>query len=180
MPWRKQKESATRARANAPQATSRVSCPMASLSVGAAVPRTSIKMRKLAEESEALIDLLSRERLHLFRTEALHSKGAHDTAIEHGLFKGLQGDFGLRGKIAEESAGERIARPRGVNYIFQRQRGCAEGQGNAFRSSVEGMRAKESGRAIFSMLDDQRLRPHGQDLARGDHQVAVVGEQLCF
>ncbi len=49
--------------------------------------RVSVKVRELAEESEALIDLLSRERLHLFRTEALHRKGAHHAAIKHGLFE---------------------------------------------------------------------------------------------
>src|ERR1700733_14780865 len=122
--------------ARAAQATMSVSRRMTSALV-------SVKVGELTEESEALIDLLSRERLHLFRTEALHRKGAHDAAIEHGLFESLQGDPRLRGKIAEESAGERIARPRGVNYFFQRQRGCAEGQGNAFRGSVEGIRAKE-------------------------------------
>src|ERR1700761_1713800 len=117
MPWRKQKESATRARANAPQATSRVSCPMASLSVGAAVPRTSIKMRKLAEESEPLIDLLSRERLHLFRTEALHSKGAHHAAIKHGALKVVECNFLLGGQVSEETSSKGIAGSGGIDHL---------------------------------------------------------------
>ena len=76
-------------------------------------------MRELAEESEALIDLLPRELLHLFRTEALHRKGAHDAAVEHGEFEGMQGDFRLRSKIAEEAAGEGIARAGGIDYLVQ-------------------------------------------------------------
>src|SRR5205814_10459975 len=111
----------------AAQATRRVSRRIASALV-------SVKVGELTEESEALIDLLSRERLHLFRTKALHRKGAHDTAIEHGLFEGLQSYLGLRGEIAEEAAGEGIACSRWVDYFFQRQSRCAEGQNDLGRA----------------------------------------------
>src|ERR1700733_10975157 len=123
--------------ARAAQATMSVSRRMTSALV-------SVKVGELTEESEALIDLLSRERLHLFRTEALHRKGAHDTAIEHGLFEGLQGDLRLRGEIPEETAGERIACTGGVDYLFQRQGRRAEGQRDFGRGrSVEGLVAEE-------------------------------------
>ena len=95
---------------------------------------SSVKMRKLAKEGETLIDLLSRERLHLFRTEALHREGAHHAAIEHGMFETLQRDLWLGGKKPEESAGEGIASARGIHHFIQRQRRGAEGQSHAPRA----------------------------------------------
>src|ERR1700733_11559001 len=100
-----------------------VSRRMASVASTAALDgtgRNSVKMRKLTEESEALIDLLSRERLHTLCPEALHRKRAHHAAIKHGVFKTLQRHLRLRGKISEEPAGKGIARPRGVHDLIQR------------------------------------------------------------
>src|ERR1700759_3133646 len=137
--------------ARAAQATMRVSRRMASAFV-------SVKVGKLTEESEALIDLLSRERLHLFRTEALHRKGAHDTAIEHGVLEGLESYLGLRGKIAEEAAGEGISCSGGIDYFFQRQSRWAERQTDfGWTRSVEALIAKECRGAIFPVLHDERL-----------------------
>src|ERR1700728_1055506 len=89
---------------------------------------SSVKMRKLAEESEALIDLLSRERLHTLCTETLHRKRAHHAAIKHSVLKSLQCHLRLRGKISEEAPGKGIARTRGIHNLIQRQGGSAERQ----------------------------------------------------
>ena len=40
--------------------------------------------------------------------------------------------------------------------------------------------AKENCRAVFSVLDDQRLRAHGQHFLRGARQVGFVGQHLGF
>src|SRR3984885_5492983 len=100
-----------------------VSRRMASVASTAALDgtgRNSVKMRKLTEESEALIDLLSRERLHTLCTETLHRKRAHHAAIKHGVLESLQCHLRLRGKISEEPSGKGIARTRGVHDLIQR------------------------------------------------------------
>ena len=45
-------------------------------------------------------------------------------------------------------------------------------------AAVEGLVAEEGGGAILAVLDDQRLWTHGQNFARGQNQVVVVGQQL--
>src|ERR1700722_17148427 len=104
---------------------------------------SSVKMRELAEESEALIDLLSRERLRPLRAEALHRKGAHHAAIEHGAFEALHSDLGLRGEITKEAAGKGIARTRGIHDLIQRQRRGVEGHGHAAGTCPGEGRAEE-------------------------------------
>src|ERR1700761_9326095 len=109
-------------------------------------------MRELAEEGETLIDLLSRERLHLFRTKTLHSKGTHHTAVEHSALKRLRRDLGLGGQVAEETSGKGIACAGWVDDLVERQSGSAEG-----RRDAAVLFAKECGGAIFAVLDDQGL-----------------------
>src|ERR1700684_1526551 len=97
------------------QATRRVSRRMAAASL-----RSSVKVRKLAEENETLIDLFSRERLRPLRAETLHRKGAHHTAVEHGAFEVLECDLRLRGKVTHEASSEGITRTRGIHDVIQR------------------------------------------------------------
>src|SRR5271165_5464135 len=153
--------------ARAAHATRRVSRRIASGSLRTAVrglPWGSVKMRKLAEESEALINLLSRERLHPFRTKALHRKGAHDAAIEHGMFEILQGDLGLGGEISEEAAGEGIACTRGIDHLVERQGRSPKGRRRAAEAcSLESMVAEERCGPVFAVLDDESLWTHGQN-----------------
>ena len=47
-------------------------------------------------------------------------------------------------------------------------------------SDSKGAFAEEDGRAIFAMLDHQRLRSHGQNLLRGSRQIGLVAEHLGF
>src|ERR1700677_2841098 len=107
-------------------------------------PNGSVKMRELAEESEALIDLLSRERFHAFRPKTLHRKGTHYAAIKHSVLKSLQRHLRLRGKIPEEPSGKGIARARGIYHLIQRQCGGTERQRQtALAGAVKGLVAEE-------------------------------------
>jgi hypothetical protein len=47
-------------------------------------------------------------------------------------------------------------------------------------SDAERSLAKENGRAVFAVLDDQRLRTHGQHLVRRPRQISFAGEHLRF
>ena len=40
--------------------------------------------------------------------------------------------------------------------------------------------AEENGRAVFAVLDDQRLRAHGENLVRGAGQAGFVRQHLGF
>ena len=40
--------------------------------------------------------------------------------------------------------------------------------------------AKENGRAVFAVFDDQRLRAHGEHFVRGARQVGFVGQHFRF
>src|SRR5580698_4345371 len=154
---------------------------MVSRRTASAAALSSVKVRELTDESETLIDLLSRERLHPFRTEALHRKGAHYATVKHGVRECLQCDLGLGGEVSEEAAGKRIAGTGGIHHLVQRQSGRAKRHGYfARRRSVERLLTKERGRTVFAVLDDEGLWTHRQNLARGHDQVTVIGEQLGF
>src|SRR5579863_5883555 len=81
----------------------------------------SVKVRQLAEEDEALVDLLAGERLNALGAKALDREGAHYAAVEHGAAEGGGGEFALRGEIAEETAGKAVARAGGIDDFLQRQ-----------------------------------------------------------
>src|ERR1700733_13076453 len=159
-----------------------VSRRMASVASTAALDgtgRNSVKMRKLTEESEALIDLLSRQRLHTLCTETLHRKRAHHAAVKHSVFKTLQCHLRLRGKIPEETAGKGITRTRGIHDLIQRQGGGTERQNRTLLARpVQCLVTKERRGAILTVLEAESLRAHGEDLACGKHEVAVIGQEL--
>ena len=54
--------------------------------------------------------------------------------------------------------------------------------GSAERMTADAERAfaKENGCAVFAVLDDQSLRPHGQHFVGGARQVGFAGEHLGF
>ena len=45
-------------------------------------------------------------------------------------------------------------------------------------ADAEGAFAKEDGRAVFTMLDDQSLRSHGENLLRRSRQIGFTGQHL--
>src|ERR1039458_10675755 len=57
----------------------------------------SVKVRQLAEENEAVVNLLARELLQPFGAKALARKRTHHAAVEHGAPIGSRSDLRLRG-----------------------------------------------------------------------------------
>ena len=55
----------------------------------------SVKVGQLAEQSEALVDLLARELLQPLGAKALHRKRAHHAAVKHGSSKSARSEFAL-------------------------------------------------------------------------------------
>ena len=72
---------------------------------------------------------------------------------------------GVRGNVADEAAGERVAGPRGIDDLLERVGGQRE----------EAVGGHEDG-AVLALLGDDRRRPPGEDLARRGHQVRPPGE----
>src|SRR5580698_4174430 len=67
------------------------------------------KVGQLAEECEALIDLLTGDLLQPLGAEALDGERAHDASVEHGVAEGGRCELFLRCDVAKESAGEAVA-----------------------------------------------------------------------
>ena len=68
-------------------------------------------------------------------------------------------------EVAEEAAGERVARARGVDDRLERE-------GREGEEAVLG----EQRRAVLALLGDDHARPHLHHLARGAHEVRLLGE----
>ena len=89
--------------------------------------RFSVKVRELAEDDEAFVNLLAGELLEALGSEALAGVGAHDAAVEHGAAEDGRSELGLRGEVAEEAAGKAVASAGGIDDFFEREGGCPEG-----------------------------------------------------
>src|ERR1700691_6065315 len=87
----------------------------------------SVKMRDLAEDIEARVDLRTRELLQALSAEALAGVGAHDAAVKHGVTPGGGRELGLRSQIAEEAASKTIARAGGIDDFFEGESRRLEG-----------------------------------------------------
>src|ERR1035437_240751 len=133
-------------------------------------------MRQLAKYLKPQVDLFARERLQTFRAKLLHRKGTHDAAIEHGLFQHPAAYLALRGDVAHEAAGKAIPSAGRIADLVQRQRRSPE----RMMPSGEFPVAKENGRTVLTMLDDQRAWPQFQHLSRRTRQAAVASQHLGF
>ena len=133
-------------------------------------------MRQLAEDVEALIDFLTREFLQAVRAEALHSKRAHDGAVEHGTTEDAGCEFGLRCQVTEEATGEAVACACGVDDFFKRQCRRTECGG----ADVFGRFAEEGGCSVLAVLDNEHARAQLEHGARGLHEVGVAGDHACL
>src|SRR5208282_6333508 len=88
--------------------------------------RFSVKVRDLAKEVEARIDLSARELLKALGAEALAGVGTHDSAIEHGVTPRGRRQFRLRGQVAEEASGKAVSGSGGIDDFFEREGGRLE------------------------------------------------------
>src|ERR1700722_6640795 len=91
-------------------------------SAGRTARRGLVEVRELAEERKACLDFAGFELLQAFCSEALDGKRSHDAAVEHSLAEDGGGESGLRGDIAEESAGKGVACTGGIDDFGERQR----------------------------------------------------------
>src|ERR1035438_2706642 len=69
----------------------------------------SVNVSQLAEESEAVVDLLAGKGLQPLGAKALACERAHHAAVKHGAAIGGRSEFGLRSQVAKESAGKAIS-----------------------------------------------------------------------
>ena len=105
--------------------------------------------------------------------ELFYRERSHHTAIEQRTLDDFAVDLFLRRDIAHKSTGEGIARAGWVFDFINRQSRGAE----RMAANSECTFAKENGRAVLSVLDDQRLRPHSENLVRGTQQVLLSTSQ---
>ena len=134
------------------------------------------EVRQLAEDLKARVNFLARKILQALRAKALHRKRAHHSAIEQRALEHFPVDLSLRCDVSHESAGKGIARTSRILYLIDGKRGRAK----RMRSDAEGAFTEENRCAVFAVLDDQRLRPQGQNLIRGAQQILLVREHPGF
>ena len=135
-----------------------------------------LEVGQFAEELETGIDLFAGQRLEALGAETLDGERSHDPSIEQSALQYFAIQFLLRGDVAHESAGERISRTGWILHFFDGQRGRAEGM----TADAERPFAEENCGAIFSVLDDQSLRAHGENFLRGAREIGLVSEHLGF
>src|SRR5580692_12533880 len=87
----------------------------------------SVKVRKLTEDMETRVDLIARKPLQALCAKALAGKGAHHTAVIHGVTPGGGRECFLGSEIAEESSGKAVARAGRIDDFLQRERRSSEG-----------------------------------------------------
>src|ERR1700758_3894950 len=122
-------------------------------------PGCSFEVSQFAEDLKACVDFVACQGLQAFGPEALHGKRAHDAAVEQGPLPHFAAQVLLRRDVAHEATRERIARAGWVLHLLDGQGWRTEGM----TSDAERSFAEENRRAILSVLDDQRLRSHGQN-----------------
>src|SRR5271165_4586328 len=122
-------------------------------------PVCLFQMRELAEDLEAGVDLFAGEQLQALGAEALYGEGSHDAAVEKRALDDLAIDFSLGGDVSHEPAGKGIAGAGGVLDLLKRQGGGAE----RMSADAECTFAEKDGRAVLAVLDDQSVRPEGED-----------------
>src|SRR4051794_25755765 len=86
-----------------------------------------LEVRELAEEREARLDLLARERAQALGAEAFHRERAHHAAVEHRPLQHLAIELALGRDVSHEAAGKAVAGAGRIADLIERQRGCTEG-----------------------------------------------------
>src|SRR5215472_16854075 len=131
--------------------------------------------REVTEFLEAGIDFTARQSAEPVDAEFLAAEAAHHRAVNHRtadfvvIGPGIFQINPLSRKVTHESAGETIARSGGIENVFEQVAG-----------NHEVPVAPPEDRAVFSALDDQRVRSHAEDLPGGFLQVRFAGEHTGF
>src|SRR5580704_3577096 len=133
-------------------------------------------MCQFAKDLKTGIDFFPGEGLQAFNAKTLHRKRSHHTTIKESPLQHLAIQLLLRGDVSHESARERITRSGWIFDFLDRQRGCAK----RMAADAECAFAKEYGRTVFAMLDDQSLRSHGKDFLGGPEQIRFPSEHFGF
>src|ERR1700683_2882003 len=134
----------------------------------------SFQVGEFAEDLESGVDFFAGERLQSFGSKTLDRERAHHTTIKQSALQNFAVQLFLRSDVSHESTGERIAGAGGIFHFLDRQSGCAKGMA----SNTECALPEENGCAVFTMLDDQSLRSHGQDFLTGSQQVWFTRKAL--
>src|ERR1700675_2396437 len=129
----------------------------------------SFQMGQLAEDLKAAVNFFAGERLQTLGAKALDRKRSHYTAVEESAFQHFAAEFSLRGDVSHEAAGKGVSGSGGIFDLFDRQRRRAK----RMASDAECGFAEEYGCTVFAVLDDERLRTHGQNFERGPRQVRL-------
>src|SRR5689334_21549522 len=88
------------------------------------------------------------------RTDSLHTERRRGRGVEHRAAERERRELGQPGEVTDEAAGERVARARRIDDVFE---------GDA-RSGEDAVIVEEE-RAVLAPLDDQAPRPTLEDRA---------------
>ena len=121
------------------------------------------------------LDFFAGQGAEAVHAELLAAEAAHHGTVDHGAAQfgkieiAVGGRDAAPGQVADEAAGEAIARAGGVEDVFQQ-----------IARHHEVVVAAEQDGAVFAALDDQRVRPHVHDLGGGAAQVVLARKQAGF
>src|ERR1035437_5491045 len=150
--------------------------------MAAALSRTSaantmraLKRGVVFELLIAGLDLFTGQAAETVHPELFAAEAAHHGAVEHGAAQfgkvesAARGRDAPAGQIADEAAGEAIARARRVEDVFQQ-----------IARDHEVLAAAEQDGAVLAALNDQRVRTHVHNFGGGAARVVLAGKQAGF
>src|ERR1017187_1942217 len=141
----------------------------------AANTRSALKRGVVFELLIAGLDFFTGQGAEAVHPELLAAEAAHDGTVDYGAAQIGKIDLAVgradavAGQIADETAGEAIARPGGVEDVFQQ-----------IARDHEMLALAEQNRAILTALNHQSMRTHFHNPGGGAAQVVFVREQTGF
>src|SRR5579859_3423066 len=145
-----------------------------SIGMAPAISR-GLERSELAELFKSGIDFFTRERAEALHAEAFAAEASHHGPVNHRAAQHAAADVvaiqaeAVFGQIADESAGETIARASGIENVLQQ----------IPRNDEIRIAAEQHG-AVFAALDHQSMRPHIQNFFGSLAQIAFAREQAGF
>src|ERR1035437_3727644 len=139
---------------------------------------STIRLLKRGVVFELLIaglDLFTGQRAEPVYPELLAAETAHDGTVNHGAAQfgefeiAVQRGDAAAGQIADEAAGEAIARAGRVEDVFQQ-----------IARDHEVLALAEQDGAVLAALDHQGVRTHVHDLGGGAAQVVLARKEAGF
>src|SRR5690242_8389758 len=115
--------------------------------------RFCLKLGHLPEEAVPFFDLGPGQARDAVEAEAFHVVGREHAAVDHGAAERLLAEAaGRTGQIADETSGERIPRPGGIEHALKKVRRRQEHR--VFREASD---------AVLPFLDDDERGPFRKD-----------------